>query len=198
VSNLKTFKQFLAEYELTDDVIPSHVKEEDIEHNDYNKHELGDVDGHRVVHYESKNKKGSHHTFVTNKAGESVGHIEHKKTPTAKNEAGRLAISNVTKTKGAPFDMGNVLHHLVKHGHSLESDNTNTEHGAHKMLMKFAARKDINTHIVHGNTGEVVPHKGDITSPENQKKYTVKSTDANFLAPSDETHKHILVMNKKT
>lgn len=180
------------EYELTSDVIPSHINEDDIDHDDHHKKELGSVDNHRVVHYKSKSR-GSHFTFVTNHEGETVGHIEHKPTPSSKGN--RLAISNITKHKGAGFDMGNVLHHLVKHGHSLESDNTNTEGGAHKMLQKFAKRPEIKTHIENGK-GKTIPHTGDITSPENQKKYAVKSTDNNFLAPGDTTHKNILVFNK--
>jgi hypothetical protein len=192
--SIKSFKEFILEYELTHDVIPSHVHESDIDPDEHKKHELGNVDGHRVVHYKGKSGRSSY-TFVTDKHGETVGSIEHKPTKTAKN--GRLAISNITKTKGSQFAMGNVLHHLVSKGHSLESDNTNTEQGAHRMLMNFAKRPDINTHIENGH-GETVPHHGDITSPENQKRYAVKSTDPHFLAPGDTTHKHILVFSKKT
>lgn len=189
---MKSFKEYLAEYEISkDNVVPSHTNEEDIEHDEHKKHELGTVDGHRVVHYKSKTR-GSHYTFVTNDNGETVGHIEHKPTDTAKK--GRIALSNVTKTKGSQFSMGNVLHHLVHHGHSLESDITNTEHGAHRMLMNFAKRPDIKTHI-EDDEGKTIPHEGDITSPENQKKYAVRHTDKNFL--NDTTHKHKLVFDKK-
>ena len=191
---IKPFVEFLFEYELSkDNVIPSSVREDDIDHDQHKKMEMGDVDGHRVVHYKSKERGGSHYTFVTHQ-GETVGHIEHKPTKTATH--GRLAISNITKTKGSHYSMGNVLHHMVKLGHPLETDNTNTEHGAHHMFMKFAKRPDINTKIEDGK-GKTIPHEGDITSPENQKKYTVKHTDKNFLAPGDHTHKHILVFSKK-
>ena len=188
---MKSFKEYILEYELTSDVTPSHVNEDDIYHEDFKKHELGDVDNHRVVHYHSKSG-GSHFTFVT-KNGETKGNIEHKPTKSAKR--GRLAISNITKNKGAGFDMGNVLHHLINHGHPLESDNSNTEGGAHKMLQKFSRRPEINTHIEDGK-GKVIPHSGDITSPENEKKYAIKHTDSNFLAKGDTTHKNILVFNK--
>ena len=191
------FKDYLSailEYELSkDSVIPSSTKEGDIDHDEHKKTELGDVDGHRIVHYKSKTG-GSHYTFITDHKGNTVGHIEHKPTKTAKR--GRLAISNITKTKGSEYSMGNVLHHLIKHGHTLESDNTNTEHGAHQMFMKFAKRTDINSHIEDGK-GKIISHEGDITSPENQKKYAVKHTDKNFLAQNDTTHKHILVFGKK-
>lgn len=182
----------LVEYELTKNVVPSSVNEDDIEHDDHKKTELGEVDDHRVVHYKSKELGGSHYTFVTNKNGETVGHIEHK--PTKSTKGNRLAISNITKTKGAKFDMGGVLRHLIKHGHSLESDNTNTEAGAHGMLMRMAAHPDVHTHIEDGK-GNAIPHEGDITSTENQKKYAVKRTDSNFL--NDDVHKHVLVFGKK-
>lgn len=188
--SLMGFKEYLVEYELTNDVIPSHVKESDIDHSQYKKKDMGTVDGHKITHYSSAK---SHHTFVTDSKGETVGHIEHKKTKTAKK--GRLAISNVTKTSGSKFGMGNVLHHLIHSGHELESDNTNTESGAHKMLMGLAKRSDVKTHIENGNTGETVHHEGDVTSPENQHKYTVRSTDPDFL--DNDKHKHILVFGKK-
>lgn len=185
------FKHYLLEYELTKDIAPSHVAETDVDGSNHEVKELGHVDGHRVVHYKAKGK-GMSHTFVTNDKGETVGHIGHKKTPSTKGA--RLAISDVTKTPGSKFGMGNVLHHLIGHGHELESDNTNTEAGAHKMLMFLAQRHDVHSHIEDGY-GEKIHHEGDITSPENQKKYTTRSTDKDFM--DDNNHKRILVFRKK-
>lgn len=187
---MKRFKEYLVEYELSDGVVPSHVHEKDIDKTAFEKHELGSVDGHRVTHYKSNDRNESHHTFVTDASGKSVGHIEH--APVKKKN--RLAISNITKTEGSKFSMGNVLHHLIKHGHELVSDKTNTEHGAHRMLMNFARRPEIHTHIEDGK-GKIVAHEGDITSSENQKKYTVKHTDKHFL--DDDTHKRTLVFKQK-
>lgn len=189
MSTLNQLRTFLLEYEITKDVIPSHKNEDDIDHDDHKKVELGNVDGHRVVHYKSRSR-GSHYTFVTDHNGETVGHIEHKPTPSSKS--GRLAISNITKTKGSKFGMGNVLHHLINKGHTLESDNTNTEDGAHKMLQSFAKRPEIKSHIEDGHGG-VIPHEGDITSPENQKKYAGKFKDKHFW----DVNRHILVFGKK-
>ena len=183
-----SFSNFLIEYELTNGVVPSHTNEDDIEHSSFHKKELGNIDDHRVVHYKAKDKNNSHFTFVTDKNKNTVGSIEHK--PTRQN---RLAISNITKHKGASFGMGNVLHHLMKHGHTLESDNTNTENGAHKMLMGLAKRPEVKTHIENGD-GKVIPHKGDITSTENQKKYAIRSSDPKFLEHGHDEHKHLLVM----
>jgi hypothetical protein len=189
MTKLIPFKKFIVEYEITNGIIPSSKKEDNIDHDEFKKHELGVVDGHRVVHYKSKSK-GSHYTFVTDSHGSTVGHIEHKPTKTAKH--GRLAISNITKDKDSHYSMGNVLHHLIKHGHSLESDDTNTESGAHRMLQNFSKRPDITTHIEDGH-GEVVPHTGDITSHENQKKYSGKFEEPHFW----NVNRHKLVFGKK-
>lgn len=189
---MKSFKEFLIEYEISaSHVAPSHVNEKDIETDKYHKHELGDVEGHTVSHYHNK-KNGSHYTFVKNKAGETVGHIEHKK-PTV---PGRLAISNVTRrgdnhVRGL---MAKTLHHLTKHGYTLESDNTNTEGGADKMLMSLAQHHKIHSHIEDGK-GNKVPHVGDITSDENRHRYTIKSSDKDFL--ENNKHKKVLVFHSK-
>ena len=190
-----SFKQYITlnEYELTTDAIPSHTNEDDIEHDEFKKHDYGTVDNHQITHYKAKNRGDSHFTFVKNKnTGETVGHIEHKPT-----RGGRLALSNVTKVKsedGSNFSMRNVVKHLINKGHTVESDKSNTTNGAHKMLMGLAKDNDIKTHIEDGK-GKVIPHEGDITSHENQAKYTVKDSDKDFL--ENNKHKHILVMSKK-
>ena len=193
---MKTFRQFLIEYELSGGkVAPSHVHEDDINHADFHKKELGEIGDYSVVHYEHKTR-GSHFTFLRDLNGATIGAAEHKK-PT---KSGRLAISNITKLKldsnGQPVKkhvMTEVLHHLINKGHTLESDNTNTEHGAHQMLMRMASTSGIKTHIEDGE-GSIIPHEGDITSPENQKKYTTRSTDPDFL--DHNKHKHVLVFKR--
>lgn len=189
---MKTFKEFLLEYERTDNVVPSHVNEEDLDHDHWRKNELGKVHGYRVVHYESRMKNKMHHTFVSNEHGDTIGHIGHKK-PTV---AGRLAISDVTKRGETPKGlMSDVLHHLVKHGHTLESDNSNTE-SATKMLHHLTSHPDVKTHIENGK-GEKIHHEGDIASKENQDKYAIHSDHKDFLEPGNMTHKHVLVFSKK-
>jgi len=192
---MKTFKAFLLEYELTDphkkgEATPSNTHEDDIDHDEFHKKELGKIGDYSVVHYKHKTR-GSHFTFLRDSNGATIGAVEHKK-PT---KSGRLAISNITKlnhdSNGYPVKkhvMTDVLHHLIKHGHTLESDNTNTEHGAHPMLMRLSS--GVKTHIEDGK-GNVIPHEGDVTSPENQKKYTIRSTDPSFL--DNNKHKHVLV-----
>lgn len=187
MTKLIKFRDFIFEYELTDGVIPSHVSVSDVKTRKDRIKDLGTVDGHRIEHHQGK------HTFIIDHKGETVGHIGHKKTNTARMN--RVALSAVTKKEGSSFSMGNVLHHMIKHhGFILESDNTNTEKGAHRMLMNLAKRQDIHTHIENGY-GEKVHHTGDITSPENQKLYTTKHTDSDFM--EDNKHKRILVFRQK-
>ncbi len=80
---------------------------------------------------------------------------------------------------------------LINKGYVLESDVSNTETGARKMLMRLAKRT--NTHIEDGE-GNVIPHNGDITSPENVALYTTNKKDKNFL--NDDKHNYILVFGK--
>jgi hypothetical protein len=63
---------------------------------------------------------------------------------------------------------------------------------AHGMLMKLAKHPDITTHIEDGQRN-VVPHHGDITSTENQNKYSAHYEEPHFW----DVQKHILVFNKK-
>jgi len=86
-----------------------------------------------------------------------------------------------------------VLHHLVKSGHTLESDNQNTE-AATNMLHRLASEKDVKTHIEDGK-GKVIPHEGDISSEVNRKKYITHFDDPSFL--NDTKHKHVLVFSKR-
>lgn len=190
---MKTFKQFIIEYEMVPKekkFSPSHTNREDIDEREFHKIPMGTVDGHRVTHFKHK-KGGSHFTFAEDHEGNTVVSIEHKK-PTVK---GRLAISNMTKVGGPKKFGGKVLHHLIKHGHEIESDNTNSER-AHSMWMELGNHPDIHTRIEDGN-GNNIHHEGSISSEENQKKFAVKSTDDNFLAPDDTTHKNILAMKAK-
>ncbi len=188
---MKTFKEYLKEYERTTNVVPAHIAEDDIDQNKYDKTELGSVHGHRVTHYHNK-KNGMHHTFVVNDNNETVGHIGHKK-PTV---SGRLAISDVTKKKEAPKGlMTDVLQKLTAHGHTLESDSSNTE-SATKMLHNLSDHPNVKTHIENGK-GEKIHHTGSIKTPENQEKYSIKSDNKNFLAPGNTNHEHILVFSKQ-
>lgn len=177
------------EYELTPaHVAPRAVNEDDIDHDEFVKKELGDVDGHRVVHYNHIKTVITGFTFVTDKkTGATVGHIEHKMP----SQHSRLAISLIRKNPAASFHMDNVLMLLISKGYVLESDTSNTENGAHKMLMRLAKRTP--THIEDGE-GNVIPHNGDITSPENVALYTTRKTDKTFL--DDNKHNHILVFGK--
>ena len=184
-------KEFIMEYELTTGVVPSRALEDDILIENYKKIELGDVDGYRVVLYTkwaTANITGF--TFITDKAtGATVGHIEHK-MPSLHN---RLALSSIRKLPTATYHMDNVCQRLLDSGHTLESDTTNTENGAHQMLMRLAKHPNVKTHIEDGE-GSIIPHNGDITSLENQKIYTTSKHDSDFL--NNDKHKYILVFRK--
>lgn len=189
---MKTFREFIVEYERTSAITKespiSHFNVDDIDHDEFHTpKKLGVKDGHTILHYKHK-EGGSHFTFAVDGDGATSAHIEHK-TPTVK---GRLAISNITNVGGSRGLGGKMVHSLIHTGHTIESDNTNSE-GAHKMLMGLAKHPDVKTHIEDGK-GKVIPHKGDVTSLENQKKYVVTSKDPNFL--EDKIHKHVLVMRR--
>lgn len=174
-----TFRAWLVEYHKTPEgLVPSH---ETLDKPD-EKNSYGEVDGHKVYHT-------GRHTYVVNHEGKTVGHIGHKKVKG--QPEGRLAISNITKKEGSSISMGKVLHHLIHKGHTLESDEMNTP-SAHGMLMKLARHPDIHTHI-EDRDREVVPHHGDITSPENQKKYSAEYEEPHFW----DVQKHRLVFSKK-
>jgi hypothetical protein len=176
---MKNWREYLIEYHKTPaGLVPSHETLD----SPNEKHSYGEVDGHKVYHTRK-------HTYVTDKDGNTVGHIGHKKQKGA--PAGRLAVSNITKKEGASISMGKVLHHLIHKGHSLESDEMNTP-SAHGMLMKLAKHPDITTHI-EDRQRKVVPHHGDITSAENQKKYSAQYEEPHFW----DVQKHKLVFNKK-
>jgi len=176
--------EFIIEYELSaNSVIPARVSEDDIITDDFMKTELGTVSGYRVVLYRS-NKTG--YTFITDPStGETIGHIEHK-MPTSHS---RLALSNIRKLPGASFQMVDVLRLLLSAGYTLESDNTNTKDGAHKMLMRLAAIHP-NCHIEDGD-GNIVQIDGPITSVENQKKFAISSSTPKFL--DNDIHKYVIV-----
>lgn len=181
--------QQVNEYEITPaHVAPRPVNEDDIKHDEFIKKELGDVDGYRVVHYNHIKTVITGFTFITDKnTGATAGHIEHKMP----SQHSRLAISLIRKNPAASFHMDNVLMLLINRGYTLESDTSNTETGAHKMLMRLAKRTP--THIEDGE-GNVIPHNGDITSPENVALYTTQKKDKNFL--NDNKHNYILVFGK--
>jgi hypothetical protein len=178
--------EFLAEYELSsNNVIPGVVFETNIIQSKYNKYELGNLNDYRVVLYISKlNQTGF--TFITI-SNETVGHIEHK----IPSVPGRLALSNIRKKPGSGFQMLDVLRLLLR-SHSLESDNTNTVAGAHRLLMRLVAAHP-NCHVEDGE-GNIIPIDGNLLSPENQAKYSVSKSDPNFL--DDDRHLYLLVFEK--
>lgn len=193
---MKTFKEYLLEYKITKDThTPPRIHEGDIEHEDFNKTELGKVGKYTVTHYKHK-KKGNHYTFVKDEHGGTVGSIEHEK-PT---KSARLPITYIARDKhdseGNPIEhkglMVDVLHHLIQHGHTLESDTSNTEHGAHKMLQNLAKKPGVKTHIE--DDGKIIPHEGDITSPENQKKYAIKP-EGKYLKTGIQHHRLVFSKN---
>jgi hypothetical protein len=171
-------------------VILARMTESDIDHDDFMKpKELGNIGSYRVVLYLSKYTYITGYTFITDlNTKETVGHIEHK-MPT---QHSRLALSIIRKLPGASFQMTDVLLLLLKSGKSLESDNTNTKDGAHKMLMRLASVYS-KCHIEDGN-GNVVHTKGPITSLENQKLFAISSSNPDFL--DNNVHKYILVFEE--
>ena len=188
MENCMRAKDFIAEYELTTGVMPSRVVEDDINPADFRKRELGKVDGYRVVLYLNKHG-GDNYTFITN-PDETVGHITHKRP----SVPGRLALSNIRKIPTASYHMDNVCHLLLNSGYTLESDNTNTESGAHKMLQRLA-HSSVSSHIEDGS-GNIISINTTITSPDAVDQYTIKSSDPEFL--DNKKHKYILVFKNES